>query len=135
MAAHHEALIFAMVMASAADRNMADEEMRKIGVIVETLPVFADFDEEELADAAAKCAEMLNDEEGMADTLDFIRDTLPKKFRETAYALACDVVASDGEGSQEELRMLELIRHRLDIDRLSAAGIERGAAARHRVLG
>lgn len=133
MAAHHEGLIFGMVMASAADRQMADEEIHKIGIIVETLPVFADFDSDELTEVTRKCADMLNDEEGMADTLDFIRDSLPKKLRETAYALACDIVAADGEGSQEELRMLEILRHRLDIDRLSAAGIERGSAARHRV--
>jgi transposase len=39
-------------------------------------------------------------------------------------------VASDPTASQEELRLLELMRHRLDIERLAAAGIERGAAAR-----
>ena len=44
-----------------------------------------------------------------------------------------DVVAADGDASQEELRMLEMIRHRLDVDRLSAAAIERGARARHMV--
>ena len=34
----------------------------------------------------------------------------------------------------EELRILELLRHRLDVDRLAAAGIERGARARHTTL-
>jgi tellurite resistance protein len=50
---------------------------------------------------------------------------------ETAYAVACDIVAADGEANQEELRMLEMIRFRLDVDRLTAAAIERGARARH----
>jgi hypothetical protein len=59
-----------------------------------------------------------------------IREALPPKLRETAYAIACDVVAVDGEATQEELRILELLRHRLGIDRLVAAGIERGARAR-----
>ena len=53
---------------------------------------------------------------------------------ETAYALACDVAAVDGEATQEELRVLELMRHRLNIDRLIAAGIERGARARFQTL-
>jgi hypothetical protein len=40
------------------------------------------------------------------------------------------VVAADGRAQQEDLRLLEMIRHRLDIDRLIAAAIERGARAR-----
>jgi tellurite resistance protein len=56
---------------------------------------------------------------------------LPKKLRETAYAVACDIAAADGHTTQEELRMLEMLRHSLDIDRLSAAAIERGARARY----
>ena len=59
---------------------------------------------------------------------------LPAKIRETAYALACDVVAVDGEAHQEEPRMLEMIRHELRIDRLTAAAIERGARARFATL-
>ena len=36
--------------------------------------------------------------------------------------------------TQEELRLLEMLRHRLQIDRLIAAGIERGSRARHATL-
>ena len=59
---------------------------------------------------------------------------LPVKLHETAYAIACDLVAADGEVTQEELRLLELIRHRLNVDRLTAAAIERGARARFQTL-
>jgi hypothetical protein len=59
---------------------------------------------------------------------------LPEKLRETAYAIACDVVAVDLTASQEELRLLEMLRHRIGVDRLAAAGIERGARARHMTL-
>ena len=44
------------------------------------------------------------------------------------------IVAVDGEATQEELRILDLIRHRLNIDRLIAAAIERGAKARFQTL-
>ena len=47
---------------------------------------------------------------------------------------ACDLVAADGEATQEELRVLELIRDRLNIDQLIAAAIERGARARFQTL-
>ncbi|MDA1325355.1 MAG: tellurite resistance TerB family protein [Proteobacteria bacterium] len=134
MAAHHDGLIYTMVLASACDGDMTDREIQTIGNLVQTLPAFIEFNDEYLPDVTRRCAEFLADEEGLADALDFIRDTLPAKLYETAYAVACDVVAADGEAGQEELRMLEMIRHRLDIDRLSAAAIERGARARHMVV-
>ena len=63
-----------------------------------------------------------------------IDEALPERLRETAYALAVDVVAADGVASQEELRLLEIFRHTVKVGRLEAAAIERGAAARFRTL-
>ena len=125
------ALIYIMVMASAADREMTDSELMTIGDIVRHLPVFREFDAEQLPSTAASCAERLNADDGLEGLLDDVREALPPRLRETAYALACDIVAADGTATQEELRMLELIRHRLDISRLSAAAIEHGARVRH----
>ena len=61
-------------------------------------------------------------------------EALPTGLRDTAYAVACTVAISDGKVGQEELRLLEMIRHALDIDRLVAAAIERGVAALNRKL-
>lgn len=66
--------------------------------------------------------------------LEVIKGALPQKLHETAYAVACDVAAADGHIKPEVIRLLELLRHGLDIDRLAAAAIERGARARHAVL-
>ena len=41
---HHRALIYTMVIVSAADSDMPDAELRIIGDIVGDLPVFRDFD-------------------------------------------------------------------------------------------
>lgn len=131
---HHSALIYTMVMASAVDREMTDAELQRIGSIVGNLPVFQDFDEDNLTSTAAECAELLNSDDGLEETLQIIHDALPEKLRETAYALACDVVAADLRASQEELRLLEMLRHKLNIDRLAAAAIERAARARHQKL-
>ena len=131
MSKPHEGLIYTMVLMSAADSDMTDEEMRVIGDIVRHLPAFHDYDESGLPATAAECAELLAEEDGLDRAIDVIKGALPQNLRETAYALACDVVAADGEANQEELRLLEILRHRLDIDRLIAAGIERGARARH----
>ena len=131
MSDHHSALIYAMVLASAADREMTDSELRRIGQIVERLPAFGDFDTDALARTAAECAELLNSDDGLETVLDAIRDALPEKLRETAYAVACEIVVADGRIAQEELRLLEMLAQSLPIDRLAAAAIERGARARH----
>lgn len=127
---YQRALIYTMVLMSAADSDMTDDELRMIGEIVRMLPIFNDFDPESLPRIAGDCAEILQDEEGLDNALELIRDALPQKLRETAYGLACDIAAADGELAQEELRLLEMIRHELHVDRLIAAAIERGAAAR-----
>ena len=128
---YQEALVYTMVLISAADREMRDSELREIGEIVSYLPVFADFDQNQLPDVARDCANLLNEDDGFNRALDLIRKALTKKLRETAYALACDVAVADGRLSQEEHCLLELLRHQLRLDRLSAAAIERGARARH----
>jgi tellurite resistance protein len=48
--------------------------------------------------------------------------------------LACDVAAADGQITAPEARMLEEVREELQVDRLHAAAIERGARARHMTL-
>lgn len=131
---HHDALIYAMVLASAADQDMTDAELRTIGEIVNYLPIFKDFDSDRLTTAARACAEHLADAKGLERVLGEIKRALPKELRETAYALACDVVAADGKASQEALRLLEMLGERLEIDPLAAAAIERASRVRHRTL-
>ena len=127
---HHAALIYTMVLVSASDNNMSDAEMRIIGDNVRDLPAFAGYHHDKLTETLGECAALLGGENGLEETFKRIKTALPARLRETAYAMACDVAAADGEASQEELRVLEMIRHRLNIDRLIAAAIERGARAR-----
>ena len=131
MAQHHTALVHTMVLVSAADREMTDAELKTIGEIVSHLPVFADYDLKKLPKEAQACAELLSGNNGLERVLSQIAAGLPEKLRETAYAVALDVAAADGKASQEELRLLEMLRHRLAVGRLPAAAIERGARARY----
>jgi hypothetical protein len=131
---HHRALIYTMVIVSAADSDMPDAELRIIGDIVEDLPVFGGFDQRELPRVLNDCSELMGRENGLERTLKAIDTALPAKLRETAYVIACDLVAVDGAASEGELRILELIRDRLKIDHLIAAAIERAAQARFQTL-
>ncbi len=128
---HQSSLIYTMVLVSAADREMTDAELTTIGDSVKHLPVFRDYDPRKLVTTAAQCAEMLNEDDGFEKVIGAITENLPAKLGETAYALACDVAAADGEVSQEEMELLAVIRQRLSVGRLPAAAIERGARARH----
>lgn len=131
MISHHTALIYTMVLVSAADRDMTDAELRKMGEVIRGLPVFHGYDHNQLPNTASSCIEYLDDDDGLDKTLGAIKDGLPPKLRETAYALACDVAAADEHISPEEIRLLEIIRERLEIDRLVAVAIERAARARY----
>lgn len=134
MITHHAALIYTMVLVSAADNNMPDVELHSIGDMVLNLPVFRDFDRKNLTKVTRECADLLRDQDGLDRAFKDIRAALPAKLRETAYALACEIAAADGKVTQEESRMLEMVRHRLEIGRLPAAAIERGARARHATI-
>ena len=131
MADIHSALIYTMVLVSAADEDMTDSELKIMGEIVRYLPVFRDYDVNNLPNTARECVELVSDSDGLDKALKIIVDSLPERLRETAYAIACDVAAADGKASQEELRFLQLLRHRLEVGRLPAAAIERAARARH----
>jgi tellurite resistance protein len=130
----HGALIYTMVIVSAADANLPDAELQTIGDIIGHLPVFHGFDRKALPRVLNGCTKALARDNGLEATLDEISAALPPKLHETAYAIACDLVASDGEATQEEIRLLNLIRERLNIDRLIAFAIERGARARFQML-
>lgn len=131
---HHEALIYVMVTMSAVDNSMSDEELVKIGNIVSHLPIFSDFDREKLVTVAETCGSLLTRENSLQDILNITALSLPEKLYPTAYALAVEIAAADMDIKQEELRFLQLLRDKLDLDKLTIAAIERGAQARHAVL-
>lgn len=129
-----DALVAIMIAASASDSNIRTAELVKIQSMINHLPVFADYDIDRLSRVSKMVFELFEAEEGLDALFGLVRGTLPARLNETAYALACDVAAADGRANNEELRMLEEIRHELNVDRLHAAAIERSARVRHMVV-
>lgn len=127
-----EALIYVMVMVSAADRQMSDRELARIGRLSRFLPVFEGFDEEKLIDVSRDCAKVLAGPEGLDITLEIIKEALPHRLRDTAYAMGVEVATADLAMQPEEIRLLQLLRERLELDALTATAIERAAMARFR---
>lgn len=128
-----EALIYVMVTTAAVDGVITDAELRRIGNIVAQLPVFAEFDVEQLVPTAEACGKLLSGKDGLKKALDAVVKSLTERMHETAYALAVEVAAADLKVQQEELRFLDMLRDTFDLSKLVVAAIERGARARHRV--
>lgn len=129
-----DALVALMVAASASDEQIRTSELVKITQTINHLPIFASFDVDRLPTLSRAVFDLFEEEDGLDALFGLIRETLPPELNETAYALACDVVAADGALDETELRFLEEIRFELNVERLNAAAIERGARARHMTL-
>jgi hypothetical protein len=59
------ALIFTMVLISAAEGEMTDAELEMIGRQVRYLPVFRGFDHQRLTEVGRDCADLLRREDGL----------------------------------------------------------------------
>lgn len=133
----HSALIFTMMLLSAAEGDMADAESTTIGRLVRDLPVFRDFDAEQLPVVWRQCSELLYDllakDDGADMACKIIAEALPPRHREIAYLLAFEVAAADRSLAAEERNLLEVLREHLEVDRLVAAAIERTTYIRHAV--
>lgn len=129
-----DCLVALMIAVSASDENIRTAELVKIQAAVNILPVFAGYDIDRMKVMSQLVFDLFEQEDGLDALFGLIRENLPEKLFETAYALACDVAAADGSLQESELRLLEEMRYELNIDRLHAAAIERGSRARHTTL-
>ena len=129
-----EALVCAMVLMSAADQQMSDAELAMMSRLVQELPVFDGFLAQEIEVVTESCLTLLEQSDGLDRACSLLREALPPRLRETAYLLACEVAAADGDATQEELLFLQDFRIGLDIDRLIAGAIERAAKARYQIV-
>jgi uncharacterized membrane protein YebE (DUF533 family) len=126
-----EALIYAMVTTSAADRAITTEELDRIGSIVQELPPFRGYTGDWLSGAAQECGKILRKPGGIEQVLDLIRTSLPQRLYETAYVLCAEVAAADLSVHADEKSFLTLLATGLELDKLTCAALERAARARH----
>ena len=126
-----QALIYVMVTMSGVQGNIADKELQAIGRVVSELPIFAGFDATKLTIIAEQCGEILQEEEGLSAVLGLVAEALSSRLKETAYAVAVEIAASDLAVGREELRFLAMLRDHLGLDKLVTAAIERSAIARY----
>ncbi len=129
-----EALVHIMVAVSASDSNMTDRELAKMGVVVRTMPVFREFEPDDLLEVAKKSQQILQQDEVLNEIVASIVEIIPARLRDTAYSVAVEIAAADRRVRPEELRILQILRGHLGVDSLTAAAIERAAVIRQRTL-
>lgn len=130
-----EALVLTMVLVAVADGGMTDREIGIMAGLVQTLPVFHDFTSDQLTAVSDETVRLLEEDDGLAHAGTLMRRALSPKLRETAYALACEVMAgaTHRTGRAQGLDMLDFVKAELGLDPLIAAAIERGVRARYHV--
>jgi tellurite resistance protein len=126
-----DALVAVMVAVSCSDSTIRTSELVAIQRMVDHAPVFAAYDDDRIRPISQTVMTLFDEEDGVDALFGLIRDALPEKLFETAYALACDVGAADGRLYEGEVMMLAEIRDQLNISRLHAAAIELSARVRH----
>jgi len=126
-----EALVLTMVLVSAADGGMTDREIGVMSALVQTLPAFQGFTTSELTGVTERTVGLLHEDDGLAHAGRLMRAALNPKLRETAYFLACEVVAGGDGAQRQSLDMLEFVRAELGLDTLISTAIERGVRARY----
>lgn len=129
-----QALIYVMVMMTGVEGKVKPKELEEMELLLRTMPVFKGFDRSRLATVAQECSDILQEKEGLQAVLGLVKDQLPARLRETAYALAVEVAAVDLAVGKEELRFLAILRDALGLDKLTTAALERSAIARYQSL-
>ena len=126
-----DALVHLMVVTASSDEGISEHELQVIASLIERSPVFEDYDLARLETVANEAVDLTN-AIGLDGVLDAAIAAVPERLHDTAYALAVEVAVVDVQLPQEELRLLEMVRDRLEVDRLVTAAIEASARARMR---
>jgi uncharacterized membrane protein YebE (DUF533 family) len=130
MLSPQEALVYTMVVAAESDHEIAEAEIKIIGDLVNHLPIFRGLDRAAMTRVATACSKLLGQSGGADKVFELIRQALTPPLRDTAYALACDVIAVDSRLNRNEMRILEQVRIELGVDPVMARAIEQVAEVR-----
>ncbi len=95
-----DALVALMIAVSFSDEAIRTTELVAIQRIVNHLPIFGGYDADRLRTVAQTVFDLMEEEDGLDALFGLIRDALPERLFETAYALACDMVAADGQAAR-----------------------------------
>jgi hypothetical protein len=130
MLSRQAALIYAMVAAAGAAREITAADIAIIGDLVDHLPIFSGIDRQKAVEIATDCSEQRARPDGIDQVSGQVRAALSTRLRQAAYALSCDVIAAGCRSQGDQIEALERIRAQLEVDAASARVVERLARLR-----
>ncbi len=101
-----------MITISAVDREISDEELRRIGSIVSELPPFEGYNRDWLVDEAQACGRYLVKPDGLHTVLRLVKGNAAASPYETAYVLAAEVAASDSTSAKKKFAVWSCLPRR-----------------------
>ena len=109
-----EAFTAVLTTAMAADGYATDEELRMMRDDLSSMQLFKSLDEEARLHMLDRILKLLQSP-GPEALLTAAQGVLPEELRETAFAMAADMVTSDGSLAEEEQAYLEKLQNTLQI--------------------
>ncbi|MGD1849911.1 MAG: tellurite resistance TerB family protein [Cyanophyceae cyanobacterium] len=110
-----EAFTAVLTTAMAADGYATDEELRILRDNLFSMQLFKPLDEDARLHMLERVLKLL-ESPGPEALLVGARSVLEADLRETAFAMAADMVTSDGELAEEEKSYLDRLRETLDVN-------------------
>ena len=109
-----EAFAAVALVAIAADGYLSDQEGRDMTMILSRMQLFRSFSNDVMHRMFDKLLAMLK-HQGPGDLIDLAKRCLPQDLRDTAFAIATDLVLSDGTVTAQEQAFLDDLYRILEI--------------------
>jgi len=109
-----EAFAAIALIAVAADGYITDTEARSIATTLSRMQLFRSYPDDVMRRMIDRLLSILQ-REGAEVLFKAAMSTLPDELKETAFAVATDIMLADGEVSEEEEALLNDLYHALEI--------------------
>lgn len=117
-----EAFVALMIAAARADGTVSAHEANRIEHVVAGMKLFGGYSYEARHKVFMAAADRIN-KEGIPDVVKASAAIVPKELGATTFAVAVDLMLSDGRLSADEERFAEQLRTMLNVEQESAAKI------------
>ncbi|HIK16053.1 MAG TPA: tellurite resistance TerB family protein [Leptolyngbyaceae cyanobacterium M33_DOE_097] len=114
-----EGFVAIALLACAVDGQASDHELRTVYAVLERMQLFKGYSSDALKSTIARLAEMLKSE-GFTIFLATAVRAIPLELHDTAFAIAADIVLTDGVFTEEEEYLLDKLHKALEVDKDTA---------------
>ncbi len=111
-----------MIAAIAADGQIEESSARLVATTLSRMKLFENYSDEKMIRTNERIIRILQ-KEGPEYLVKIASEGLPQELYLTSFAVACDLILSDGVGSEEEQQLLNDLYNFLSIEEATANNI------------